>query len=470
MSDPNNLARQPGADQLGQVFCKDAVDLTETAATEDASSEEMTIKERNKKNALAGAQGEDTESLLMDRLTEVEETCVRLEGHINLLDRLGELKATAVPSPFKSKQGFGTQGMEEQEISVDEMAIESTTPAAEGPEDGAPAQEEDSNGIELSVILYEPADLESPTRCAYEQPAEADGDSSSLVTSDKDRSDPVGQETEILARTEDDQPVVMVAGNETPIGPPSITATTEAVIDTATEDLEVLKVKEKSTKIVVEDMHKETQEISRELKEKYNESMKELEKTREILEASYQDLAGWQEWMKQLGNKVFRPLVLSRELHWHAVDFFPLFTRLIEDIETHHNALDRLHTLESDVDLSFSSQFHGKAQSQFSEWPDGVQLELLHGTRQQLTIWFRELYLYQSALLSYLDCLRTHMAVVDELVATSPRNVVQGLIKGCMARPKIEGESHLRYLEYCTTCMADMAREMVDYRLWTGAV
>lgn len=456
VSDSNNPARQSGANQLGQDNCKDVATLLEDAANGDASSGETTTGERNERDGLAGAEGKDVESLLKNRLIGVEdEILARIEEHSNLLDRLGELKAAAFPSSFSPTQGRGSHGVEEREIGADTKTIVSTAPAAGGLVEGAPAQG-DPKRIEPPARPNEPADLISLTGSADEQPAEGDRDSSS-VTLDNDGPAPAGQETQLNTRTKDGQ-LAVGAGNGTPTGPPSITSTIQADNDNATKDSEAMKVKRKSKKRKIKDRHKRNQKIRRELKEMHGDSLKELEENREMLQTSHRDLATLQERLKRCDQEVFYPMAFSPGLYWHVVGFYPVFMMLIEDIKTYHNAIDRLYTLNSDVDPSFLKRLHGHAHRRLPEWREGVQVVLQPGSL--LERYIHLLYRYQNDLISYLDCLQAHKSAVDEVFANSPRHLFQGQIEWSLACPKINGGDYLLFLGYCTDRMADLAMEM----------
>lgn len=166
--------------------------------------------------------------------------CVRLEKHTDLRGGYGDPKTIAPHSPLRWTQAHGSHGTEELE-------------------NGPPAQEEDSKGFERPIRLDEPTDDLKLSRDADELPVEVEGNSSSSVTLDK-------------------QPVAVVAGKEHPTYSPNITTTTEDISDTTFEEQEATKV---------EEIHRKTQGISMELKEKYGGSLKDLEKTREPLEASH---------------------------------------------------------------------------------------------------------------------------------------------------------------------------------------
>lgn len=90
VSDTNSPARQPGVDRPGQDIYNGAVATTGNAADGDASSGEMTARERNKRDGLAGTEGKDSKSLLMDLLNDAEEILVQLQEHLNLRDGLDE--------------------------------------------------------------------------------------------------------------------------------------------------------------------------------------------------------------------------------------------------------------------------------------------------------------------------------------------------------------------------------------------
>ncbi|ROV98841.1 hypothetical protein VPNG_08389 [Cytospora leucostoma] len=336
-------------------MCSNAVASTVLTATGDASCEKTTNGGRVGQDGLAGAEGKDTESGLLARITEVEgEILARLDEYHSLLDRLSEERATPLPSPFTSIREHGCFGMEEHGIDAGTTANVPTRAATEDL-DIRSLDQAVTTGAEVLTRSNETANPGASTKFAYDLPTEVGHDSSSSsVTLDHDEPAPTDHEIALTITTN--------------TGRPAMVATNKAVDSDAPRNSDAVSGEQKLTKKKAKRYEKKC----RQLYKKLHKSMKELDEQQCILQATLDNVLALEDSWKQSDKQSLDSETCSPEQVRGVTEFRSWCIDQHEHLDGYKPGLRRLYTPEFGWDSSLPTWLLDHAQKRLPEWSEGL--------------------------------------------------------------------------------------------------